>query len=835
VAQLTDYLPAVTNGKDIVQPYKSGSIFDGLVDAASTGSDMLSGAAKTRANQAAAARQARKDYLDESDRGAKNATADAVVNLGAPGVASSGTGENALPVTPAEAEQTTAVVAEGDKLGQKAARLQAGVQQGRISSAQYEIMIEQDMRSLMAKYPDSKFVILESMSKYVQDSPGMSEYRAAKAELEREGTAQSAREEEAINVAVTHGGMDPNAPREQLVNRGYQIQTNEFVAGQERDRARFNREMAKDDTEQLKAVNSARDEAMVKYVHGAITPVIQNALDQFNTIVSDKSIPENQRLQAASEFINVYKPKAYELIENNLTIAMNKYGMSPESADKERTRLRQQVDDIATQFSSDNPLNQIVINSKVLQSMKDKFNLDVLDAMPVFQHFKDALGSSESMQALVDTVTADPGLQSVFTKELKGFQGLAQGEQTIRLKNLLAFTTDRNTSLRDYSPQESANIIKDSANLLNNGIYNNAIKGDGNAQGTVLNTLGKVANAAVDLNQGSSTRSLVNSINFLSNNAAFKTLANLNAEHKEFGNLVGDEVRVATGKALMSLMAQGQGDPYFKWSINDKTKRFELVPTGVKPTKMSSGSTGFMKAEAFPTSVDPTPTAESKAKVAAMNKAAAFLMATTPMEDNPALKNATFEEKWRFYTRGEMPESAKPKGENISGAKRISRLQNYWANVKIDWSNVPQVSVEGEIQRTTGQGSGDRSRVMNFKAAQAGFKEVPSNVTTLGGASDFAKQVNAAGVPSSAMGVFQIVGQTLRTFAPRVFGGTDWKNVPFTPENMEKIAKSVFEAHKDSAAKLRSQWEGLTQADAESLVGKTWEEARDLIALRESS
>jgi hypothetical protein len=784
--------------------------------------DMLQGAAQTRAKRAAAKRQAQADYLEASDRGAKNATAEAVLNLGAPGVAETGgTTANALPLTPAEAEQTAAVVQEGDQLGQKAARLQAGVKQGRISSAQYEIMIEQDMRSLMTKFPDSKFVILEQMSKYVNDSPGMSEYRAAKAELENQTTAREKREEDAINVAITHGGLDPNTPREDLVTRGYQIQSTEYAAEQARAIADFQTRQAAGNVTQLKAVNDARDDAMVKYVHGALTPVIQGAMDQFTTIMTDKSIPDSQKMQAASDFVNVYKPKAYELIEQNLTIAMNKYGMSPESADKERTRLRAQVDDIATQFSSDNAVNQFAIKGKILQTMKDSMGLDALDAMPVLKQFQNALGTPESVQALVDQIASDPGLQKVFTQELKGFQGLTQGDQTIRLKNLLAFTTDRNTSLRDYTPQESATIIKDSANLLNKGLYEHAISGDTSAQTTVLNTLGKVANAAIDLNEGSSTRALINSVNFLANDSAFKTIARLNPETKEFGALVGDEMRAATGKALISLMAKGQRDPYFKWQINDQTHRFELVPNGKAPPHQSANFIvgGLGVTTSGPTVVDkPQPSIEARAQVAAMNKAASFLMASTPLEDNPAIKGATFTEKWRFYTRGEMPESARQtEGKpSINGRERVSRLQNYWANVKVDWSKVPQVSVDGEIERTTGVSVGDKGQrsttdnngktvtVPSFSEMQTKFSDNPIFQAVVQGAQDmgipteiaarlahvegrFKPQSGSNG--AGAYGPMQVVAKLHNDESVRMFG----KKVPdLTPVENVRLGLTIL-------------------------------------------
>lgn len=104
---------------------------------------------------------------------------------------------------------------------------------------------------------------------------------------------------------------------------------------------------------------------------------------------------------------------------------------------------------------------------------------------------------------------------------------------------------------------------------------------------------------------------------------------------------------------------------------------------------------------------------------------------------------------------------------------------------------------------------GDPTRVMNYQARAAGFMSVPDNVTTLGGASDFALQVNRAGVPSSAMGIYQIVGDTLRGYAPKVFGN-NWRNVELNAQNQDKLAEAIFNDHRGSADALRMQWVSLS-------------------------
>jgi hypothetical protein len=712
MANLTDYLDPTMRGKETLPPYKPGpSIFEGLAQVASTVTQGLQGAADTRSKRAAAARQAEQDRLESSDRGAKNFSADAILDVGTienqpiPAPAASGTAVGGAaaprPLTQGEQQETSLAMDEGDRIGQQAKALQSGMKQGRLSAAQYELLLEAKMREGFAKFPDSKYVILDQIDKYGINHPAMSEYRAAKAAVEADATAQSGRENEAIRYSVENLGLPPDAPRESLVSAGFKGMADQHAVELARANYDFQRKVTVDNRTDAKAIDTAHDQAVGKWVQGALGTQFGAALDQFNTVIGDTSIPEKDRIKAAGEFINAFKTKA--IIEQTILTAQSKYGMTAETGDATRKRLQAQVDEIFTQFSSDNPLNQIVLNGKILQTMKDRWQLDLTEAMPVYNQFKLAFGgSSDAVNTMVDTIVADPGLNSVFTRELKSFNGLSQGDQTIRLRNLMALMGDRNTSLRDYTPEQSAQIIQDSNMLFKRGFYRLALAGDSGAQRTVLNTLGKVANAATDLNPGSSTRSLVNATLYLANRDAYGVLRNLGPEHKEFGGIVADEMRVAVGKNLINLISQGTGDPYWKVAIDERNGKFSLKPTGEKlVTSSGGGGTGFMKAESMSTVTTPPPSKEIQDKLTAMNTAVGFLMQTSDFEDNSTLQRASTHEKFRFYTRGELPASAQPK-PGQSGLERISRLQNFWANAKVDFKSIPQVDVQSEVDRTTG-------------------------------------------------------------------------------------------------------------------------------------
>jgi hypothetical protein len=133
----------------------------------------------------------------------------------------------------------------------------------------------------------------------------------------------------------------------------------------------------------------------------------------------------------------------------------------------------------------------------------------------------------------------------------------------------------------------------------------------------------------------------------------------------------------------------------------------------------------------------------------------------------------------------------------------------------------------------SGGSNNDPTRIMNYEAAGIGFASVPDSVKTLGQASEFAKQVNRAGARSSAMGTFQIVGDTMRRYAPKVFGA-NWQNVSYDQDAQEKLAEAIFNDNRGSASALSKQWVSLSPSEAEQVRKMPWSEARVIIAGKES-
>jgi hypothetical protein len=89
------------------------------------------------------------------------------------------------------------------------------------------------------------------------------------------------------------------------------------------------------------------------------------------------------------------------------------------------------------------------------------------------------------------------------------------------------------------------------------------------------------------------------------------------------------------------------------------------------------------------------------------------------------------------------------------------------------------------------------------------------------------KYGNPEGVGSSAAGAYQVTGQTLDQYAPKVLG-KDWESLPYSPENQEKIAKAIFEDRK--GGNLKTTWTSLPNGTAGAYKDMSWDQFKQVVA-----
>lgn len=83
---------------------------------------------------------------------------------------------------------------------------------------------------------------------------------------------------------------------------------------------------------------------------------------------------------------------------------------------------------------------------------------------------------------------------------------------------------------------------------------------------------------------------------------------------------------------------------------------------------------------------------------------------------------------------------------------------------------------------------------------------------------------------ASPVGAYQINKATLEDFAPKVLG-ENWRNMPLSPENQDKIGEAIFNARK--SGNLKDTWAALPDSTVGAYKNKTWGEMKGLIAQAE--
>jgi hypothetical protein len=104
-----------------------------------------------------------------------------------------------------------------------------------------------------------------------------------------------------------------------------------------------------------------------------------------------------------------------------------------------------------------------------------------------------------------------------------------------------------------------------------------------------------------------------------------------------------------------------------------------------------------------------------------------------------------------------------------------------------------------------------------YGSGKFGTPDKPVSSMTMGEAVDFGRdtlipatrgKVGAgAGRGTSAVGAYQFTQATLSDYGPRVFG-EGWRNTPMTPENQEKLARTIYDERKNG--NLKDTWNNPT-------------------------
>lgn len=821
MAKLTGTLSTPDRGMETQAPVKPGpSIFEGILSVADVITSGQEGARQTNMRRAAAARQAEQDRIEAEKRNANNDAVEGLLRIGSQGpmeVTTVQTGNLPPPVSSSlegVGPEGVAAVKDAATSGRQIQRLETAMTQGRLSRAAYEVQVESLMRTLFSRYPGAKAEVFETLNKYAINHPIMSEYRqAAKVEEDR-STAQEKRDEEFIGIAEENGYV--SGSREDKIVKGIQIRQADLQLERTMKQSQEARAQAQFNQGQIDRAEEARSDGLAVWIESKLTPDLNDWVNQLTEFANNQQMPVEQRMKELLPVVAQFQNKGRQRIDQIILEAQT-HGMKREEAEAARTRMYSLLDQAVQPFDANNPANIMAVQANTLKIMKDRAGLRAEEALPLFSQMRQMFGNlgDESLQGFVDTVFANPKVASALTKEMRGFQGLGDGQQTVRLKNALAIILDENTQLRDLNPEDAAVALVQAKSFLDK-TFPAAISGtNARAEELALNTIGKIANVGVDQTAGSSLGALVTASQYIADDKTYKLLrqASRRPENKEMAGLVADAARVAIQKNVIALKDKPTGDPYYRIIYDIGAQKFIIRPTGKKPQFDASNMdlSGGMNPRATGGARMPQPSIQVRNAVNSLNRNMKFLMATTDFDDGK-LSQATAAERAKFYATGQYPASIKSdeKSKVPSSSELISKLGKYWDDVQIDWSAQDEFDPNTVVERRMGSVTPEAREAHSFFTGKGWSHEqaagIVGNLQAEAG-DDFSKRLEG-GDGGKAVGVAQwhpdrqakfeeVMGKPVRSASLREqLEFVDWelKNTEINAGNRLKKAKTASEA-----------------------------------------
>jgi len=840
MAKLTETLNSVNSGKPIVDPGPAGpsvlgalaNFGSGVAESFSQGLD-LSNRMGARADQEAEARR------QQQTRDALNAAAQSHLDVGLQATRDAESSRNVTMLNEAAAQ--FAVPTNVGDAARNLVRTMQAVRQGRVGPGTYDLQLEASMNTLFQQFPEQRAQIAQYFK-----SQGIDHYmfRALDADAQMaqtEDNAQAAAYQSQYNVAAEAGAITGEMPLEQGARRGRKIIARR--AEIEANKAEYER-MVSDRTLRREDLEAAKEELSLNTVN--------NMIAEYGQIIG----PNMERMQLAIAGAGTDAERQAMLGEGRIAAraalealrgrALNDVAATGNSAD-----ARKQVDEFFTnQISSLDALfdTSFEQNSAAARSLSSGLSIDMGRALPIYGRLTAALGQAGANAIINDLVTGVPGIDASMLQsardEVRNFDP-TNPRGTMSLARAIGYLRG-DTNLRDLNAEEAPAYIRLNAAALRAN-QTALIGGNTAALRPWQVAFGNTVEATLELTPTTAApEALARATTLFATPEARRALDIAVREDPEYGEALAMASRNAAAHTLNIAQRGRPEDGPFVIDYNTAQRQFRPVLTRQSYDRWAAqqnetfragrGAAGAMAGGMLPGNLGSVPSFEEMRRqiptgitqrLTALNNSLAHLVLTDKY-DEAIPSNLTGAERQRLYAEGATPASMARAGRSPTQATEFERLRSA---ATTGFQNLLTETVTAP--RTENTNGVDRSRIMNYEARDVGIPAVPETVRTLGDASDFARQVNRAGADSSAMGTYQITGDTLRDFAPRVFGD-NWTDVTFDATAQERIAEAIFNAAKHSADALRGRWVSLSPAEAERVRQLPWSQAKRIIAQGES-
>ena len=179
-------------------------------------------------------------------------------------------------------------------------------------------------------------------------------------------------------------------------------------------------------------------------------------------------------------------------------------------------------------------------------------------------------------------------------------------------------------------------------------------------------------------------------------------------------------------------------------------------------------------------------------------------------------------------------------GTDAKGARAVLDQSGVSDQVKVLVNKALGLSSGGIIPGVRSTGALHSGADAVYGHGEHGAPEVPLSQGSFGQAYDFGQSLIPAtrgkvgsgpDKGTSAVGAYQFIGDTMETYAKKVFGD-NWREVPFTFENQSKIAEALFNDSK--GGNLQAVWAGLPDSRPGAYKDMSFEEFQREVLPRES-
>lgn len=813
MANLTDSLPLVTNGRDTQAPVRPApSIFESLARAGTQALDMVHDAGVVSSQRATARRQAATDARQAADRSAENDVARSYLDI----------------VHPSPANTAAYNAAQGEAQGM--AGLQAGVDQGRVTRDGLELRADMALRRLIAAHPGAEGAVLQAFRENGLESPLMREYNQAATALEEERKFNADLEHNALNYAQTHLGLMPTATdsaeaRERIVQLGLTAMRTDaenarLQAEVTLNSARVNlderqRSLAEDSNNRnLRTIFENRFGQAQASFEASITQLASDPVAQQN--------PQHMQERLSSLVATIEGTSGAAL---NQFIAQNP-GMTPDTVTYMQNRRTQFVHDIREFVTGDNSV--VAQRVRTMQLITATLGINAAQMFPVYMQVSRVLGNAAVADSLFTAVQGNQPLINRLRNEIASYNGDPSSQSGRQHITALAGLLAGNSTIRDFNPQQARRLLQDAVPTVQSLWRNpDAVSGrDVSAHAALVHAILAVTTEAQAANAQWGATPLRNIAATMVSDGTVAAVFNASANPEK--RALAQASWFTAGQRIVNELRQTPtGDPYYNVQWRPAGRGFPggyVIVRNQTPLAVvhSQGGTGFMRAEPSTLSTpDPGPSLNVRNQAAGLNMLVDGMARQSANGHDPAVQAAgiSWQERRALYGTGRVPAALTQERSQ----QNHPNVQTWDQNVDalgahtMDWLHDVQVTPNApmpELESPGGGGSGNRppfSQVApRIRQTESGhnydatvYNALPRAVSrmNIGELTDWQPQLTnatraqnrARGLPSgsSGVGAYQFERATLIAMAQRVFGA-NWRNVPFSRENQDRLAEALY-------------------------------------------